>query len=75
LKSAVRIAEIAGFSVPAGTRALVAHADNVGPEYPISMEKLANPGFFVVKDWQEGALIIEIEFQGAWTHPELIPGT
>src|SRR5712692_7855746 len=39
-KSAAKIAEMAGFTVPAGTRALVAHADGVGPEYPISMEKL-----------------------------------
>jgi acetaldehyde dehydrogenase (acetylating) len=54
-KSAVKIAEMAGFSVPAGTRALVAHAEGVGPEYPISMEKLSPTlGFFVVKNWQEG---------------------
>jgi acetaldehyde dehydrogenase (acetylating) len=54
-KSAVRIAEIAGFSVPTGTRALVAHADGVGLEYPISMEKLSPTlGFYTVKDWQEG---------------------
>src|SRR6516164_11561446 len=39
-KSAMKIAETAGFSVPAATRALVAHADGVGPDYPISMEKL-----------------------------------
>src|SRR5438046_6941298 len=54
-KSAVKIAEIAGFTVPAATRALVAHADGVGPEYPISMEKLSPTlGFFVVKNWEEG---------------------
>jgi acetaldehyde dehydrogenase (acetylating) len=54
-KSAVKIAEMAGFSVPSGTRALVAHADGVGPEYPISMEKLSPTlGFYVVKDWKEG---------------------
>ena len=54
-KSAVRIAEMAGFPVPSGTRALVAHAEGVGPEYPISMEKLSPTlGFFVVKNWQEG---------------------
>src|SRR5262245_38818236 len=34
-KSAVRIAEMAGFTVPSGTRALVSYADGVGPEYPI----------------------------------------
>src|SRR2546426_2809589 len=54
-KAAVKIAEIAGFNVPAATRALVAHADGVGPDYPISMEKLSPTlGFYVVKDWREG---------------------
>jgi acetaldehyde dehydrogenase (acetylating) len=56
-KSAAKIAEMAGFTVPAGTRALVAHADGIGPEYPISMEKLSPTlGFYVVKDWREGCL-------------------
>jgi len=69
-KSAVKIAEIAGFSVPASTRALVAHADGVGPEYPISMEKLSPTlGFYVVKDWQEGcAKCIEILNFGGLGH-------
>jgi len=69
-KSAGKIAEMAGFSVPAGTRALVAHAEGVGPEYPISMEKLSPTlGFFVVKDWQEGcAKCIEILNFGGLGH-------
>ena len=69
-QSAVRIAEMAGFSVPAGTRALVAHADGVGPEYPISMEKLSPTlGFYVVKDWKEGcAKCIEILKFGGLGH-------
>src|SRR5213593_644208 len=37
-KAAVKIAEMAGFTVPSNTRALVAYADGVGPDYPISME-------------------------------------
>src|SRR5213594_1858823 len=54
-KSAVRIAEMAGFSVPSNIRALVAYADGVGPDYPISMEKLSPVlAFYVVKDWREG---------------------
>jgi len=54
-KSAARIAEMAGFSVPAGTRALVAHADGVGLEFPISMEKLSPTlGLYIVADWREG---------------------
>jgi len=69
-KSAVRIAEMAGFSVPAGTRALVAHADGVGLDYPISMEKLSPTlGFYTVKDWQEGcATCIEILNFGGLGH-------
>jgi acetaldehyde dehydrogenase (acetylating) len=69
-KSAVKIAEMAGFSVPAGTRALIARADGVGPEYPISMEKLSPTlGFYVVKDWQEGcAKCIEILNFGGLGH-------
>jgi acetaldehyde dehydrogenase (acetylating) len=54
-KSAAVIAEMAGIRVPSGTRAIVAEADGVGPEYPISMEKLSPLlGFYVVKDWREG---------------------
>ena len=69
-KSAVRIAEMAGFSVPSTTRALVAHADGVGPQYPISMEKLSPTlGFYTVKDWQEGcAKCIEILNFGGLGH-------
>jgi acetaldehyde dehydrogenase (acetylating) len=54
-KSADAIAQMAGFSVPAGTRAIVAHAEGVGLDYPISMEKLSPVlAFYVVKDWREG---------------------
>jgi acetaldehyde dehydrogenase (acetylating) len=69
-KSAVRIAEMAGFTVPAGTRALVAHADGVGLDYPISMEKLSPTlGFYTVKDWQQGcAKCIEILNFGGLGH-------
>src|SRR6266850_2281643 len=69
-KAAAKIAEMAGFSVSAGTRALVAHADGVGPEYPISMEKLSPIlAFYVVKDWKEGcAKCIEILNFGGLGH-------
>jgi acetaldehyde dehydrogenase (acetylating) len=69
-KSASKIAEMAGFAVPAGTRALVAHADGVGPDYPISMEKLSPTlGFYVVRDWREGcAKCIEILNFGGLGH-------
>jgi acetaldehyde dehydrogenase (acetylating) len=69
-KSASKIAEMAGFSVPPQTRALVGHADGVGPQYPISMEKLSPIlGFYTVKDWQEGcAQCIEILNFGGLGH-------
>jgi len=54
-KPAVKIAEMAGFAVPSGTRAIVAHAEGVGLDYPISMEKLSPLlGFYTVKDWHQG---------------------
>ena len=54
-KAAVKIAEMAGFTVPSNTCALVAYADGVGPDYPISREKLSPAlAFYVVKDWREG---------------------
>jgi acetaldehyde dehydrogenase (acetylating) len=54
-QSAEKIAKMAGFSVPPGTRAVVAHGDGVGPAFPISMEKLSPLlAFYVVKDWREG---------------------
>ena len=69
-KPAEKIAEMAGFGVPAGIRALVAHADGVGPDYPISMEKLSPVlAFYVVEDWKEGcAKCIEILNFGGLGH-------
>ena len=69
-KSAAKIAEMAGFSVPPGTRALVASADGVGPDFPISMEKLSPTlAFYVVKDWRAGcAKCIEILNFGGLGH-------
>jgi acetaldehyde dehydrogenase (acetylating) len=69
-KSAVKIAEIAGFSVPPNTRALVAYADGVGPDHPMSMEKLSPIlALYVVKDWREGcAKCIEILNFGGLGH-------
>ena len=54
-QAAEKIAKMAGFSVPDGTRAIVAHAEGVGLDHPISMEKLSPLlGFYTVKDWREG---------------------
>src|SRR5437867_2524046 len=69
-KAAVKIAEMAGFTVPSNTRALVAYADGVGPDYPISREKLSPTlAFDVVEDWREGcAKCIEILNFGGLGH-------
>lgn len=40
-QSAVTIAEMAGIKVPADTKILVAEIDGVGPNYPLSAEKLS----------------------------------
>jgi acetaldehyde dehydrogenase/alcohol dehydrogenase len=52
---AVKIAEIAGLKVPANTKILVAELEGVGPEYPLSREKLSPIlAFYVVEDYREG---------------------
>jgi acetaldehyde dehydrogenase (acetylating) len=54
-KPATAIAEKAGITVPAGTRALIAELKGVGREFPLSIEKLCPVlSYYVVKDWREG---------------------
>lgn len=54
-KSAKVIAEMAGFSVPEGTRAMVCGLDGVGKAYPLSMEKLSPIlAYYVVENLEEG---------------------
>src|SRR5436190_4798370 len=69
-KSAVKIAYAAFCRITSNTRALVASADGVGPDFPISMEKLSPTlAFYVVKDWREGcAKCIEILNFGGLGH-------
>jgi acetaldehyde dehydrogenase (acetylating) len=48
------IAAAAGFSIPEGTKVLIGEQQGVGPDYPLSYEKLTSVlGFYTVKDWQE----------------------
>lgn len=52
---AVRIAKMAGINVPDDTKILVAELMGVGPEYPLSREKLSPIlACYVVKDYKEG---------------------
>ena len=52
-KSPQVIADLAGITIPAGTRVLVADLDGVGKEYPLSAEKLCPVlGFYEVDNWE-----------------------
>ncbi len=54
-KSAFEIAGMAGFSVAPGTKILIARLEGVGPEYPLSREKLSPIlAYYVVNDSREG---------------------
>lgn len=49
------IAQMAGISVPADAKCLVAPLAGVGPQYPLSYEKLSTVlAFYRVQDWHEG---------------------
>lgn len=54
-KPATWIAEQAGVNVPEGTKILLAKLDGVGPEYPLSREKLSPVlAYFIVDSTEEG---------------------
>lgn len=54
-KSAFAIAQMAGFMVPERTKILIARLAGVGPEYPLSREKLSPIlAYYVVDDSMEG---------------------
>ncbi|MBR0599880.1 acetaldehyde dehydrogenase (acetylating) [Sinanaerobacter chloroacetimidivorans] len=49
------IAELAGISVPSTAKCLIAPLFGVGPQWPLSYEKLSTVlGYYTVKDWHEG---------------------
>lgn len=53
-RSAKAIADGAGINVPDNTTVLIGPQAGVGPEYPLSYEKLTCVlGFYVVRDWHE----------------------
>ncbi|HOP75052.1 MAG TPA: bifunctional acetaldehyde-CoA/alcohol dehydrogenase [Bacillota bacterium] len=52
---ATKIAELAGIQVPPDTKILVAELEGVGPEYPLSREKLSPIlACYIVSDYREG---------------------
>ncbi len=49
------LAQAAGFTIPEGTRLLMAELDGVGKDYPLSIEKLSPVlAIYIVNGWQEG---------------------
>ncbi len=67
-KPAVRLAEMAGFPVPKGTKILVAREEQAGPNYPYSMEKLCPVLALYVMENEDAVLakVIEVlEHEGA----------
>ncbi|MCE5199954.1 bifunctional acetaldehyde-CoA/alcohol dehydrogenase [bacterium] len=64
---AEKIAKLAGFDVPAGAKLLIARLDGVGPDTPLSREKLSPIlGFYVAKTTQEAIDICDqlVHFHG-----------
>ena len=55
-KPAGKIAELAGFSVPAGTKVLVAREEEAGPTHPYSSEKLCPVLAFFVMESEDAVL-------------------
>ena len=55
-KSALHLANLAGFSVPGSTKVLVAREQEAGPARPYSMEKLCPVLAFYVMDGEEAVL-------------------
>ncbi len=60
-KSAGHLAQLAGFTVPNGTKILVARADKVGPQHPYSMEKLCPVLALFVEADEEAVLAKSLE--------------
>ena len=67
-KAALKLAQMAGFSVPADTKVLVAREEQAGPNYPYSMEKLCPVLAFYVMESEDAVLrkVVEVlEHEGA----------
>ena len=67
-KPALKLAQMAGFPVPADTKVLVAREEQAGPNYPYSMEKLCPVlAFYVMKDEDavRGKVVEVLEHEGA----------
>ena len=67
-KPALKLAQMAGFPVPSGTKILVAREEQAGPNYPYSMEKLCPVLAFYVMENEDAVLkkVVEVlQHEGA----------
>ncbi len=73
-KSAPYIASLAGIRVPKGVRTLLVRYTGVGPEYPLSAEKLCPVlAFYVEKNWEDACeRCIELLSYGGLGHSLVI---
>ncbi len=73
-KSAAWIAAQAGIEVPASTKILIARLDDVGPDYPLSREKLSPVlAYYVVDDARQGfAMCVKMLDLGGLGHSAVI---
>lgn len=64
------IGELAGIDVPKSAKCLIAHLDGVGPQWPLSYEKLSTVlGYYIVNDWHDAcARCIELLELGGIGH-------
>lgn len=76
-KSAQTLASMAGFSIPTGTRILVARLNKVGRDEPLSREKLTTVlGWYEADGWQAGCdRSIELIQFGGRGHTQIIYAT
>lgn len=66
-QSAFKIAKLAGLTVPEATKILIAYQEEVGPEYPLSREKLSPIlAYYIVDSTEDGIKRAEqmVEFGG-----------
>ena len=73
-QSAVRVAELAGITVPEDTKVLLAPLDSVGKEHPLSSEILCPIlAFYVAEDFDKALNIcIQLNFHGGMGHSAAI---
>ena len=76
-KSPQYLASLAGFKIPASARCLVAKLDKVGPDEPLSREKLTTVlGWYEADGWEAGCEIcLDMIFFGGRGHSLIIHAT